>query len=143
VVTSAELTVRSPGHHAANHPFWSVASTCVPSDSTSVASVTPLPTRPSANEYESPFGVLSCDDEDSATWPAGTEGGVLELDGLAVDPVDGDGAKLVADTVSSDGPVMHEAYVLASLSARITQVNDPRVSVSTGCSPARPSAGGF
>jgi len=106
VVTSAELSVSSPGHHAANHPFWSVASTCVPSDSTSVASVTPLPTRPSANEYESPFGVVACDDEDSATWPAGTESGVLELDVLALDGV---AAKLVADTVFRDGPEMQEA----------------------------------
>jgi hypothetical protein len=67
VVTSAELTVWSLGHHAANHPFWSVACTCVPSASTSVAAVTPLPVSPSANEYESPPGVRVSDDKDSFT----------------------------------------------------------------------------
>ena len=109
VVTSAELSVWSPGHHAANHPFWSVAAIRVPSESTSVAASTPLPARPSANEYESPFGVLDCDDEDSATCPAGTGGGEPEVDLLAFDPVDGDADELVANTVFSDGPEMHDA----------------------------------
>jgi hypothetical protein len=94
VVTSAELTVCVLGHQAANHPFWSVACTWVPSASTSVAAVTPLPARPSANEYESPPGVRVCDAEASATWPADGDSGVLEL---------------FADTAVSDGPVMHEA----------------------------------
>ena len=94
VVTSAELTVWSLGHHAANHPFWSVACTWLPSPSTSVAAVTPVPTRPSANEYESPSGVRVCDDEDSATCPAGADSG---------------GREPAADTAVSDGAEMHEA----------------------------------
>src|SRR6185312_14848195 len=47
VRTSAACASCEPGHHAANHPFATVAATWVPSLSTSVTSVTAAPTRPS------------------------------------------------------------------------------------------------
>ena len=100
VVTSAELTVWSLGHHAANHPFWSVACTWLPSPSTSVAAVTPVPTRPSANEYESPLGVRVCDDEDSDP-TCGRRPGRRQPRPRCATPA--------ADTAVSDGPEMHEA----------------------------------
>lgn len=146
LTTCAELTSARPGHHAMNDRSPTVAWTLLPSERSSLTSVTPGTTCPCTNVYGCPPLVVRWACEASLTGPElGPPSPITDTDGGAEPPAAPPLRVCWADVcweppplwaafaavLVKAGPSRHVALALPL--CKTMAVNGPRESVTTGC----------